>query len=93
MEQTKITLTDFEFAALGKGEVGYIRMMKSEDLTRRFPALSQIAPGLNVWALFAANGEPIILFRSAGLFERSGMFGGVVLLGGSFNFRDIVSDA
>lgn len=61
MEQTKISLTDFEFAALGKGEVGYIRMMKSDELTRRFPALSQIAPGLNVWALFAANGEPIVL--------------------------------
>ncbi len=61
MEQAKIILSDFEFAALGKGEVGYIRKMKSEDLTRRFPALSQIAPGLDVWALFAANGEPIIL--------------------------------
>jgi hypothetical protein len=61
MEQAKILLSDFEFAALGKGEVGYIRKMKSEDLTRRFPALNQIAPGLDVWALFAANGEPIIL--------------------------------
>jgi hypothetical protein len=61
MEQAKITLSDFEFAALGKGEVGYIRKMKSDELTRRFPALSQIASGLDVWALFAANGEPIIL--------------------------------
>lgn len=61
MEQTKVSLTDFEFAALGKGEVGYIRLMKSDDLTRRFPALAQIAPGLDVWALFAANGDPIVL--------------------------------
>ncbi len=61
MEQAKIALTDFEFAALGKGEVGYIRKMKSDELSRRFPALSQIAPGLDIWALFAANGEPIIL--------------------------------
>ncbi|MGL4489625.1 MAG: DUF1150 family protein [Rhizobiaceae bacterium] len=61
MEQSKITLSDFEFAALGKGEVGYIRQMKSDELTRRFPALNKITPGLDVWALFAANGEPIIL--------------------------------
>jgi hypothetical protein len=61
MNETKIIMSDFELAALGKGEVGYIRKMKSDDLTRRFPALSQIAPGLDVWALFAANGEPIIL--------------------------------
>jgi hypothetical protein len=58
---TRITLTDLEFAALGQNEVGYIRKMKSEDLTARFPAISQIAPGLDVWALFAANGMPIVL--------------------------------
>jgi hypothetical protein len=61
MNTNKITLSDTDFASLGAGEVGYIRKMKSEDLTRRFPALSQIAPGLDVWALFAANGQPIIL--------------------------------
>jgi hypothetical protein len=61
MNANKITLSDTDFASLGAGEVGYIRKMKSEDLTRRFPALSQIAPGLDVWALFAANGQPIIL--------------------------------
>lgn len=61
MNVNKITLSDTDFASLGAGEVGYIRKMKSEDLTRRFPALSQIAPGLDVWALFAANGQPIIL--------------------------------
>lgn len=58
---TRISITDQEFASLGAGEVGYIRKMKSEDLTARFPALSQIAPGLDVWALFSADGTPIIL--------------------------------
>lgn len=60
-ETTKITLSDHDFASLGSGEVGYIRKMKSDDLTARFPALNQLAPGLDVWALFAANGMPIIL--------------------------------
>ncbi|MGB8818151.1 MAG: DUF1150 family protein [Rhizobiaceae bacterium] len=57
----KIIFSQTELASLGAGEVGYIRKMKSEDLQRRFPALSQLAPGLDVWALFAANGVPIIL--------------------------------
>jgi hypothetical protein len=57
----KIILSDLDFASLGSGEVGYIRKMKSDDLTARFPALSQLAPGLDVWTLFAANGMPIVL--------------------------------
>ncbi len=61
MNTTRINFSEKDFASLGAGEVGYIRKMKSEDLTSRFPALSQIAPGLDVWALFAADGTPIIL--------------------------------
>lgn len=61
MNANRITLSDTDFASLGAGEVGYVRKMKSDELTRRFPALNQIAPGLDVWALFAANGQPIIL--------------------------------
>ena len=37
-------LTDLEFAALGQNEVGYIRKMKSEDLTARFSAPQKTAP-------------------------------------------------
>ena len=57
----KLILSDLDLASLGSGEVGYIRKMKSDDLTARFPALNQLAPGLDVWALFAANGMPIVL--------------------------------
>ena len=61
MNANRITLSDTDFASLGAGEVGYVRKMKSDELTRRFPALNPLAPGLDVWALFAANGQPIIL--------------------------------
>ena len=61
ISDTRINLTDQELASLGQNEVGYIRKMKSDDLTARFPALNQLAPGLDVWALFAANGMPIVL--------------------------------
>ena len=57
----KLILSDLDLASLGSGEVGYIRKMKSDDLTARFPGLNRLAPGLDVWALFAANGMPIVL--------------------------------
>ena len=39
----KLILSDLDLASLGSGEVGYIRKMKSDDLTARFPALNQLA--------------------------------------------------
>ncbi len=32
-------LTEHEFAHLGEGEVAYVRKIRSDDLTRTFPAL------------------------------------------------------
>ena len=55
------TLSDAEFAHLGEGEVAYFRQVKSDDLTDRFPGMPTIEPGLDLWALFAANGRPILL--------------------------------
>ncbi len=48
--------------------------MSSDDLTGKFPGLGDIAPGLELWALFAANGQPILLSDArdraiAGAFE------------------------
>lgn len=57
----KIVLSDGEFAHLGEGSVAYLRKMRSDELAGRFPNLPEIAPGLELWALFAANGQPIML--------------------------------
>ncbi|TIP88900.1 MAG: DUF1150 family protein [Mesorhizobium sp.] len=54
-------MTSGEFAHLGEGSVAYLRKVSSDDLRGRFPGLSEIAPGLELWALFAANGQPILL--------------------------------
>jgi len=54
-------LTESEFAHLGVGEVGYVRKIRSDDLALSFPALPPIEPGLELWALFGASGEPIVL--------------------------------
>ncbi|WP_422718045.1 DUF1150 family protein [Falsochrobactrum tianjinense] len=64
MEATTMTrqiFTEQEFAHLGEGELAYVRKVRSDDLARNFPALPPIAPGLELWALFGASGEPIVL--------------------------------
>ena len=54
-------MTSGELAHLGEGSVAYVRKVSSDDLRGRFPGLTEIAPGLELWALFGANGEPILL--------------------------------
>ncbi|KAB0540617.1 DUF1150 family protein [Pseudochrobactrum algeriensis] len=61
MTADKHIFTEFEFAHLGEGEIAYLRKVRSEDLSRRFPALPPMAPGMELWALFGASGTPIML--------------------------------
>jgi hypothetical protein len=58
---TKISLTETQFAHLGEGVVAYMREIDSDDLKTKFPGLPEIDSGLRLWALFAANGQPIML--------------------------------
>lgn len=48
-------------AALGAGQVAYLKSMDTEELKRAFPNAPELAPGLQFFALFAANGAPILL--------------------------------
>lgn len=57
----KNIITAGELAHLGEGSVAYLRKVRSDDLRGRFPGMAEIAPGLELWALFAATGEPILL--------------------------------
>lgn len=54
-------LTPTELAHLGEGTVAYLREIDSGDLTGKFPGITDIKPGIKLWALFAANGAPILL--------------------------------
>lgn len=54
-------LTPTELAHLGEGSVAYLREIESSDLTGKFPGIADIQPGIRLWALFAANGQPILL--------------------------------
>ncbi len=68
------TFTQADLAHLGEGHVAYLREMGSEELNGKFPGLPEIAPDTKLWALFAANGQPILLSDAreraiAGAFE------------------------
>jgi len=58
------SLTPQEFAHLGEGSVAYVKSIKSEDARRLFPQAGGLQPGLQLFALLAANGTPILLTDS-----------------------------
>jgi hypothetical protein len=57
----KVTLTEAQLAHLGEGVVAYLREIDSDELKGRFANLPELQPGTKLWALFAANGQPILL--------------------------------
>jgi hypothetical protein len=52
------------FAALGGGQIAYLRSVKSEEVQTLFPQAPQLQPGLKLWALLSATGQPIMLTDS-----------------------------
>jgi hypothetical protein len=48
-------------AQIGVGHIAYLREMSSEDLVRAFPGAPELPPGLRLWALIGAAGEPIMV--------------------------------
>ena len=67
MNETKthdIQLGPAELAALGEGQVAYVKPMQSDDVQRLFPQAPAMAPGLQLFALLSARGEPILLTDS-----------------------------
>ena len=54
-------ISDLELAGLGEGKIAYVRKITSDDLTSRFPGLPHIQPGLDLWAVFGANGLPMLV--------------------------------
>jgi hypothetical protein len=59
-------MTDEQLAGLGSGVVAYVKPIRSEELNRLVPAAPTIAPGLQLFALLAADGTPIVVTDSRG---------------------------
>lgn len=59
--EDKNILTESELAHLGEGSLAYLKEIDSEELRGKFPGMPEIEPGTRLWAVFAANGRPIML--------------------------------
>ena len=59
-----INISAEALAHLGDGEIAYIKTIRSEDVPAMFPQAPQIAPGLQLFALHAADGTPIMVTDS-----------------------------
>ncbi|MCG7393291.1 DUF1150 domain-containing protein [Microvirga sp. ACRRW] len=53
-----------ELATLGLGEMAYVKPLRSDDVARLFPQAPKLQPGMNLYALLSASGEPIMLTDS-----------------------------
>lgn len=61
-----VTISETDLAAIGEGHVAYLRRMSSDEIRARFPAAKAIQPGLNLWALFSADGTPLAVSDDRG---------------------------
>ena len=59
-----LVLAEMDMAGLaswGQGQMAYVKPMRSDEVSRLFPDAPAIQPGLQLFALVSASGEPILL--------------------------------
>ena len=64
MTADKIVMSPEVFAGLGGGRIAYVRPVNPDQARGMFPQVPPLAPGLELWALLAADGSPIMLADS-----------------------------
>jgi len=57
-------LTAQALAGLGGGRIAYVRPILSENVRTIYPQAPELAPGLQLFSLHAADGTPIMLTDS-----------------------------
>jgi hypothetical protein len=64
MVQNNEVISAEAFAHLGGGHIAYVKTIRSEDVKSLFPQAPQLAPGMQLFSLHAADGTPIMLTDS-----------------------------
>jgi hypothetical protein len=54
-------MTEIEFAALGDGEIAYIKTLSPDEAERMYPELKGLPEGITIFAVHAADGTPLAL--------------------------------
>ena len=57
-------ISEEALALLGGGKIAYVKSIRSEDAARLFPQAPELQPGMELFALHAADGTPIMLTDS-----------------------------
>jgi hypothetical protein len=52
------------FAQLGTDAITYLRKISAEEVEEKFPGLPDLESGVVYWAMFAADGTPLMLSDS-----------------------------
>ena len=53
-----------DFAVLGGGRIAYVKPVRSEDVHTLYPEAPEMQPGMQLFALHAADGTPILVTDS-----------------------------
>ena len=61
IEQNTDAITPDALAHLGDGQIAYVKSILSQDVRKLFPQAPQIAPGIKLFSLHAADGTPMML--------------------------------
>lgn len=59
--EARLVMSQRELAALGGGQVAYIKELSSDEASRMYPAIEGLPKGISLFALQAADGTPIAL--------------------------------
>lgn len=50
-----------ELIDLGNEKVAYVRSITSQEVMEKFPSVEGLQPGMVLWALFSASGDPLAI--------------------------------
>jgi hypothetical protein len=64
IDTRQFTISPEALALMGGGKIAYVKAIKSEDVAAMFPQAPQLQPGLQLFALHAADGTPMMLTDS-----------------------------
>lgn len=54
-------MTENEFAALGDGEIAYIKTLNPDEAQEMYPQLEGLPEGITIFAVHSADGTPLAL--------------------------------
>jgi hypothetical protein len=60
-EPNEVSMSEQAFAILGGGKIAYVKPIRSEDVHRLYPQAPELQPGMDLFALHAADGTPILV--------------------------------